>query len=123
MKAAREKEHIIYKGRILNAVYFSSEIMEARREWITSSKHRKGEKKTVNQNSIINKNILKKKTYSNKEKLREFITADPHNKDDEGSSENEGNNEGNSDLQEQIKNAGNGIYVGNIKTIFSSYFL
>ena len=61
MKAAREKEHITYKGTILNTMYLSSEVMEAKGNGIISSKHKKRGKKTAHQNSLINKNILKKK--------------------------------------------------------------
>ena len=42
-------------------MYLSSEVMEAKGNGIISSKHKKRGKKTAHQNSIINKNILKKK--------------------------------------------------------------
>ena len=57
MKVAREKEHITYKGTILNTMHFSS-IPKGIEQYLQSTD--KGEK-TAHQNSIINKNILQKK--------------------------------------------------------------
>ena len=51
-------------------MYLSSEVMEAKGNGTISSKHKKRGKKTAHQNSIINKNILKKKK---KKKLQTFL--------------------------------------------------
>lgn len=59
-EGSHKKEHITYKGTVLNFYVLVIRSYGGQREWNNIFKAQKKGKKTAHQNSIINKNILKK---------------------------------------------------------------
>ena len=81
LKAAREKQQVIYKGNPIHLTDdLSAETLQARREWQDIFKVRKG--KSLQPRLLYPARISFKidgkiKSFSDKEKLREFSTTKP----------------------------------------------
>ena len=81
MKAAREKRQITYKGtRIRLTADFSAETLQARREWQDIFKVMKGKNlqpRLLYPSSISFRFDREVKSFTDKQKLREFSTTKP----------------------------------------------
>ena len=81
LKAAREKQHVTYKGNCIHlTAHVSAETLQARREWQGIFKVLKG--KNLQPRSLYPERISFKidgeiKSFSDKQKLREFSTTKP----------------------------------------------
>ena len=77
LRAAREKQLVIYKGTLIRLRDFSAETLQARSSGIKYSKCLK--KKTSIKNTLSSKVIIqnrrRKSVFPDKQKLKEFITT------------------------------------------------
>ena len=83
LKAAREKQQVTYKGNPIHLTTdLSAETVQARREWQDIFKVLKGKKKNLQPRLLYLAKISFKidgeiKSFSDKQKLREFSTTKP----------------------------------------------
>jgi len=83
LKAAREKQQVTYKGNPIHLTAdLSAETVQARREWQDIFKVLKGKKKNLQPRLLYLAKISFKidgeiKSFSDKQKLREFSTTKP----------------------------------------------
>ena len=77
LKAAREKQQVAYKGNPIHlTAYLSAETLQARKEWQDIFKVLKGENLQPRLQARISFKIDGKiKSFSDKQKLREFSTT------------------------------------------------
>ena len=81
LKAAREKQHVTYKGNCIHlTAHVSAETLQARREWQDIFKVLKGKNlqlRLLYPTRISFKTDGEIKSFSDKQKLREFSTTKP----------------------------------------------
>ena len=84
LKAAREKQHVTYKGTPIRlSAYFSTETLQARREWqeIFKELKEKNMQPRILYPARISFKIGEIKFFSNKQKLKEYSNTKPRLKE------------------------------------------